>query len=100
MRTLSVALVLIGALGLSGQAFARDIHFAKHTVDDIKAICSKVGGRYSQDSSGYGCGTDCHGNPGTDCIVFCKADKKCVAQVIGGRRPHDVESALKAPARH
>ncbi len=45
MRTLSVALVLIGALGLSGQAFARDIHFAKHTVDDIKAICSKVGGR-------------------------------------------------------
>jgi hypothetical protein len=92
---------LIGALGLSSQAFARDIYLAKQTVDDMKAVCQKTGGRFSQDKNGYGCGTNCKGGPGTDCIVFCKAGKKkCVAQVVGGRRPHSVESALQKAGRH
>lgn len=100
MRHLTVALALIGTLGLSGPSFARDLYLPKHTAEQLKSICGKVGGSFSQDSSGYGCGTDCHGGPGTDCTVYCKADKRCVAQVIGGRRPRRVESALQAPPRH
>jgi hypothetical protein len=100
LRHLTVALVLIGTLGLSGPSLARDLYLGKHTPDELKTVCAKAGGRFSQDSGGYGCGTDCHGSPGTDCTVYCKAGKRCVAQVIGGRRPRQVESALKAPPRH
>lgn len=100
MRYLTFALVLTGAVGLGGRSLARDIYLPKHSADEIKAVCDKVGGHFSQDSSGYSCGTNCRGSPGTDCIVFCRIGKKCVAQVIGGRRPRQVESALQAPPRH
>jgi hypothetical protein len=91
--------MLMAMLGAASPSWARDINLPKQTVDQIKATCEKAGGKFSQDSNGYGCGTDCHGAPGTDCVVFCKADKRCVAQVIGSRRPHDVLSALQAPAK-
>lgn len=100
MRHLSVFLILIGTLGLGAPAVARDIYLPKETPDQIKAVCDKVGGKFSQDSSGYECGTDCHGKPGTDCTVFCKDGQRCAVQVVGGRRPHDVQSALEAPAKH
>jgi len=87
--------MLIGALGVSGPAAARPIHLSKQTVEQIKSACEKVGGKFSQDSNGYGCGTNCHGGTGTACIVFCTADAGCTAQVSGGgRTPHSVESAL------
>ena len=97
VRKFAVPFIL--TLALSGPALARDIYLPKHTVDDLKAVCTKVGGHFSQDSSGYDCGTDCHGKPGTACTVFCKTGEKCVAQVNGGRRPHTAESALLAPKR-
>lgn len=100
MQRLTTALILIGALGLSGPALARDIYLQKQTPDQLKSVCAKVGGNFSQDSSGYDCGTDCHGKGGTACNVYCQPDKRCVAQVIAGRRPRTIESALQVPARH
>jgi hypothetical protein len=67
----------------------------KHSADDLKAACAKVGGSFSQGQERYGCGTNCRGAPGTDCIVTCEANQKCSAQVIGARHPRNIESALK-----
>jgi hypothetical protein len=92
--------ILIGALALSSPSQARDITLHKMSVEQIKSACEKAGGSFSQDKGGYGCGTNCLGGPGTDCIVNCKTDQKCVAQVIGGRRPHNVVEALRKPERH
>ena len=99
MRNLIVRLIVVGAFGFSGASLASDIYLSKHTAAELKSICDKAGGKFSQDASGYGCGTDCHGQPGTACDVFCKSGEKCVAQVIGGRRPHRVEDALQVPKR-
>jgi hypothetical protein len=100
VRKLIVPLILGGLFAFAGPALARDIYLPKHTADQLKSICDKVGGHFSQDSSGYDCGTDCKGKPGTACIVYCRADKRCVAQVNGGRRPHSVEAALAGRKRH
>jgi hypothetical protein len=100
MRRLIAPFILLGTLALGGPASAKDISLPKSSVDELKAVCTKVGGKFSQDSNGFGCGTNCQGGAGTDCIVFCKPDAKCVAQVIGARRPKTIESALKAPPRH
>ncbi len=100
MRKLTAPLVLIGALAFSGPALARDIYVGKHTADELKSICTKVNGKFTQDSTSYDCGTDCKGKPGTACNVWCRPGKRCVAQVNGGRRPHDVMSALQGRKRH
>lgn len=100
MRHPIALLILTGALALSGAAFASDLTLPATTADALKAVCDKAGGKFSQDSMGYDCGTDCSGKPGTDCVVHCADGKKCTAQVIGGRRPHSVAAALTAPARH
>ena len=100
MRYLTVALIVLGALAPGGPGFANDIYLRKHSLDEIKAACSTAGGEFSQDARGYGCGTDCHGKPGTACTVFCPNGEKCVAQVITGRRPRHVLEALKVPERH
>lgn len=100
MRKLTVPLILLGVVALSGPAAAADITLRNHTVDEIKAACDKAGGKFSQDAHGYGCGTDCAGKPGTACTVFCEPEKKCFAQVLGGRRPHHVLDALLKPVRH
>ena len=95
-----VPLILVGVLGLSSPSLARDITLRKHTADEIKSACDQAGGRFSQDTKGYGCGTNCHGGRGTDCTVFCPNGERCVVQVIGGRRPHNVTQALTKPERH
>lgn len=91
----TVALVLAVLAAAVAPAAARDLSVGKHSADELKATCAKIGGSFSQGKERYGCGTDCRGAPGTDCIVSCTANEKCSAQVIGGRRPHTIESALK-----
>ncbi len=102
MRTITAVIILTGALSLAlgGPSLARDITLHQTTAEAMKAACATAGGRFSQDPRGYGCGTDCHGGPGTDCTVHCAAGQKCDAQVIGARRPHNVAEALTKPARH
>jgi L-aminopeptidase/D-esterase-like protein len=99
MRYPIALLILTGALAFSGAALARDISLPKTTPDALKSACDAAGGKFSQGSMGYGCGTDCKGGPGTDCIVHCDEGKKCTAQVIGSRRPHSVAQALTKPQR-
>ena len=99
MRHITTMLFLAGALALPAAAFARDLTLPKTTPDALKADCEKAGGKFSQDSRGIGCGTDCLGKPGTACTVFCPTDQRCTAQVIGGRRPHSVAEALTKPER-
>ena len=97
MRHLISLLILTGALALSGVALAEEFTLPKTSADQLKSDCTKAGGKFSQDAKGYGCGTDCHGGPSTDCTVFCPTDQKCTAQVIGARRPHTVADALTKP---
>ena len=98
LPALALALALSFALG--GPSFARDITLHKTSADEMKAACTKAGGRFSQGPHSYDCGTDCKGGPGTDCIVHCTDDQKCTAQVLGGRRPRSVAEALTKPTRH
>jgi hypothetical protein len=93
-------LVFAAVLGCNAPSFARDMALKKYTADEVKSVCAKVGGSFSQGEAIYGCGTDCHGKPGTECTVNCSADHKCIAQVVGGRRPHDLEQALQASGKH
>lgn len=98
MRDFIAPLIIAGVLGFSGPCLAGDVHLPNQTVEEMKGVCTKAGGKFSQDAGGYECGTNCHGAPGTDCVVFCKTGEKCVAQVIGARRPRNALSALQAPA--
>ncbi|WP_156380840.1 hypothetical protein [Pseudolabrys sp. Root1462] len=91
----TVALTIAGLVAVAAPASARDLSMGKHSADELKATCARIGGSFSQGKERYGCGTDCHGAPGTDCIVSCGADGKCTAQLMGGRRAHTLESALK-----
>jgi len=101
LRHLTALLILTGTLALGGLALARDLTFPAMNADALKSACTTAGGKFSQDASGYDCGTDCKGGPGTDCVVHCAAGQKCTAQVSGGgRRPHSVAAALTKAARH
>lgn len=99
MRHLTALLVLTGVLALSGAAHGRDLTLPKTSAEALKSACDKAGGKFSQDAKGYGCGTNCLGGPGTDCIVHCEAEQKCTAQVIGARHPKSVAEALTKPAQ-
>jgi hypothetical protein len=94
VRILTALLVVSGTLAIGGASLARDVHLPKTSADQLKQICDKVGGSFSQGTARYGCGTDCKGNKGTDCLVSCEPDKPCDAQGIGGKRPRSVEQAL------
>lgn len=98
MRILNALLVVSGTLAIGGTALARDTHLPKASADELKQVCEKIGGSFSQDTQRYGCGTNCHGGPGTDCTVTCEPEHRCIAQGIGGRRPHSIEQAL-APGK-
>ena len=100
MRNLTIAFILIAAISFGvGSSLARELALHKHTAEELKSACEKVGGKFSQDPSGmYGCGTDCHGEPGTDCTVGCTKDQICTGQVIGSRRPTNLLNTLRAPA--
>ena len=97
MRSVALAFILIGVFGLNISSYARDLSVGKHTAEEVKSVCEKVGGKFSQDATGHYCSTDCHGGPGTDCVVGCKTGQPCVAQVIGSRRPANLSNALRAP---
>ncbi len=98
MRTIFLPLILLGALTVSGAALGNEVSLHKHSADELKTVCQKAGGKFSQDARAYGCGSDCHGEPGTDCVVTCiSADQNCTGQVIGARRPKNLLSALQAP---
>jgi hypothetical protein len=99
MRSLIALLILFSTLALGSSCLAVEVALRKHTVEEVKSACDQVGGRFSQDAGGYECGTNCHGGPGTDCIVNCKATQPCFAQVIGNRRPTTLLNALQTPAR-
>ena len=92
---LVLTLGLVGAVAFNTPSFARDFHLSQQSAEQLKSVCETVGGRFSQGKLRYGCGTNCDGGPGTACIVTCEPGKRCFAQVMGGRRPRTVESALK-----
>jgi hypothetical protein len=98
MRRAAVPLVLLGLFGFGISCFAREVSIGKHTADEVKRVCDKAGGKFSQDATGHYCGTNCHGGPGTDCTVGCKTGQACIAQVIGSRRPTTLVNALENPA--
>ena len=109
MRSVALPLILIGAFGVDVSSYARDVSLGKHTAEEVKSICEKVGGRISQDATGHYCSTDCHGGPGTDCVVGCKTGQPCVAQVMGVdallilrtryKRPRGVALIERVPSR-
>ena len=83
------------AMLVAGSSLAAEVNIKLYSADDMKTACQKVGGSFSQDNSGYGCGTDCRGGAGTDCTVFCPSNaKRCTVQVGGSRRPKTFEQAL------
>ena len=52
MRSVALPLVLIGAFGLNVSSYARDVSLGKHTAEEVKSICEKVGGRFSARRNG------------------------------------------------
>lgn len=98
MRSLSIALLVI--VLWAGPSLAAEVNLHKHSVEEVKSACEKSGGSFSQESRGYGCGTDCKGAAGTDCTVFCDAHQMCTAQVTGSRKPRTIADALQAKGRH
>ena len=98
MRSLTALLVVGGTLLVAGAAFARDLKLPKTGADELQKICTAVGGSFSPGTDRYGCGTDCKGGKGTDCLVTCAPNASCTAQIIGARRPRTVEQAL-APGK-
>jgi hypothetical protein len=99
VRSLTAPLILICTFAVTGSALASEVSMHKQTAEEVKTVCDKVGGKFSQDAAGYDCGTNCHGGPGTDCVVSCKTDQPCFAQVIGSRRPTTLLNALQVPTR-
>ena len=88
----------VGASALSARA--SEAAMRKFSPAEMKSVCDKVGGSFSQDAGGYGCGTNCQGKPGTDCVVACKNnDKGCFAQVPGRARPRSLPDALARSPR-
>ena len=98
MRHLISFLILAGALNVA--ALAAEVTLPKTNADQLKEACTKAGGKFSQDTKGIECGTNCQGGPGTDCTVYCPTDQKCTAQVIGARHPRSVAEALTKSERH
>ncbi len=86
MRYLIALLVLSGTLAFGGAASARDIHLhIKMSAQALQQACKDVNGSFSQGPQRYGCGTDCKGQPGTECIVTCEAGQ--ALHRPGDRRP-------------
>ena len=50
MRNLSASLVLVGILWFGGSSLAAEVSMQKHSAEEIKSVCDKVGGRFSQDA--------------------------------------------------
>ena len=96
MRNSTISIIFAVFLGFSvGSSMASETTMHKSSVEELKSVCDKAGGSFSQDASGYGCGTNCQGKPGTDCVLACKnSEKSCFAQVPGRARPTSPLNAL------
>ena len=95
MKLVCCVSFVIAVIALITPLSAAEVSLQKTSAGDLKALCEKIGGAYSEDNSGYGCSTDCRGGRGTDCTVFCPSTaKRCTAQVGGARRPKTMEQAL------
>jgi hypothetical protein len=94
VQNLTVPFILVNALSLSGSALALEVSMHKHSAAELKSVCDKAGGKFSQDAAGYDCGTNCQGKPGTDCVVGCKNDQNCTAQAPGRGHPNSLLNAL------
>jgi len=99
--SIAIFSLLASAIGLGvGPALASEATMHKYSADELKSACDKAGGSFSQDASGYGCGTNCQGKSGTDCVVACKSnDKNCFVQVPGRARPNSLPTALTRSPR-
>jgi hypothetical protein len=96
MRNSTIPISLAVILGFSvGLSMASETTMRKASMEELKSVCDKAGGSFSQDAGGYGCGSNCQGKPGTDCVLACKNDEKsCFAQVPGRARPTSPLNAL------
>jgi hypothetical protein len=96
MRNSTNFIILNVIIALSiGSSMASETTMRKSTAEELKSVCDKAGGSFSQDAGGYGCGTNCQGTPGTDCVLACKnSEKGCFAQVPGRARPTSPLNAL------
>ena len=48
MKTLTALLVLSGTLVIGSASMARDLHLPKTSPAELKQVCEKVGGSYSE----------------------------------------------------
>jgi hypothetical protein len=95
MNWIRITCLAIALGSFASPSSAAEVNLAKASAEQLKAICQKVGGSFSQSGNGYGCGTDCAGGKGSDCTVFCSnTANRCTAQVGGARRPKTFEQAL------
>ena len=96
MRYSTIPIIFAAILGFSvGSSMASETTMRKSSVEELKSVCDKAGGSFSQDAGGYGCGSNCQGKPGTDCVLNCKNNEKsCFAQVPGRTRPTSPLNAL------
>src|SRR3974390_3803695 len=82
VRIIIARLVLLGAVAISDPALANEVSLHKHSADELKNVCQKTGGKFSQDAKGYGCGTNCHGGAGTHLIVGGNTRPKHTRQTV------------------
>ena len=96
MRNSTNFIILNVIIALSiGSSMASETTMRKSTAEELKSVCDEAGGSFSQDAGGYGCGSNCQGKPGTDCVLNCKNNEKsCFAQVPGRSRPTSPLNAL------
>jgi hypothetical protein len=52
VQSLTVPLILIGTFAVSSSGLANEVSMHKHTAEEIKTVCDKVGGKFSQDAAG------------------------------------------------
>ena len=96
----TIPIIFAAILGFSvGSSMASETTMRKSSVEELKSVCDKAGGSFSQDAAGYGCGSNCQGKPGTDCVLNCKNNEKsCFAQVPGLFAPNKpFECTVRSP---
>jgi len=58
MRNSTNFIILNVIIALSiGSSMASETTMRKSTAEELKSVCDKAGGSFSQDAGGYGCGT-------------------------------------------
>lgn len=98
-KTLIMRSALVLVLGLvSSTAMAEDVDLGKHSADEIKSTCDRLGGKFVSDGQTYGCSKKC---PGGTCAVICDKDDGCFGTTPakrgrGSNGERDVLDALNA----